>query len=169
MRIEDYKRTLDRPLRQRSVCFFVKENQVLLGRKKKGFGKGKWVGIGGKADVGEYIEETAIRETMEEIGVIPKDITRVATLNFYFPYVDVPAHWNQQVCVFLVDQWRGEIKESDEIAPQWFQLTKIPFNAMWADAKYWLVTILKGDRLRGEFLFDEQFEIVDFNIQHGAY
>jgi len=39
--IEDYKKILPEPLRPRTLCFLIRDNKVLLGRKKKGFGK-KW-------------------------------------------------------------------------------------------------------------------------------
>jgi len=140
-----------------------------LGYKKRGFGKGKWLGIGGKSEVEENIEKTVVRELTEEIGVIPTNLMQVATLNFYFPYVDNPDNWNQQVCVFLIDQWERKIIGSAEIAPRWFKLDEIPFEVMWDDAKYWLLSILKGGQLRGEFLFSDQLEVKDFKILHGEY
>ena len=45
------------------------ERQLLLGRKKRGFGEGKWNGFGGKLEPGETVEEAAVRELQEESGV----------------------------------------------------------------------------------------------------
>ncbi len=67
-----------------TLCFLLQENSILLARKKRGFGEGKWNGAGGKVEFGETIEDAARRETNEEIGVSPKNIERVATLYFYF-------------------------------------------------------------------------------------
>ena len=39
----------------------MKNNQILLGYKKRGFGKGKWNGFGGKVEKGETPQEAAIR------------------------------------------------------------------------------------------------------------
>ncbi len=45
-----------------TLLFVLKEGQILLGMKKRGFGKGRWNGFGGKVAVGEEtIEEGAIR------------------------------------------------------------------------------------------------------------
>ena len=59
------------PLRQASLCLLLREGEILLARKKRGFGVGKWNGAGGKPEPGEPIERTAIRETEEELGVHP--------------------------------------------------------------------------------------------------
>ncbi len=40
-------------------------DRILFGLKKRGFGKGKLVGVGGKVDANETVEEAAIRETEE--------------------------------------------------------------------------------------------------------
>ncbi|GAJ07377.1 unnamed protein product, partial [marine sediment metagenome] len=53
-----------------TLCFFIKENPklILLGMKKRGFGKDKYNGFGGKINPDETIEEAAVREVQEEIG-----------------------------------------------------------------------------------------------------
>jgi len=52
-------------------CFLLRNNppQVLLGRKKRGLGAGKIVGIGGKIEAGETATQAALRELYEETGV----------------------------------------------------------------------------------------------------
>ncbi len=54
----------------------VRENEdtkeILLAMKKRGFGKGRWNGVGGKPDPekgDKSIIDCAIREAQEEIGV----------------------------------------------------------------------------------------------------
>lgn len=41
-------------MRQATLCFLIREvngeNELLLAMKKKGFGQGKWNGVGGKLD-----------------------------------------------------------------------------------------------------------------------
>ena len=52
-----------------TLCFLVKEGEVLLAMKKRGFGVGKWNGVGGKVKEGEDVFLSAVREIKEEIGV----------------------------------------------------------------------------------------------------
>ena len=56
---------------QATLCFILKNDQILLIRKKRGIGKGKINGPGGKVDPGETFLEAAVRETREEVGVTP--------------------------------------------------------------------------------------------------
>lgn len=44
-----------------TLLFVLEPGRVLLGMKKRGFGAGRWNGFGGKIQVGETIEEGAIR------------------------------------------------------------------------------------------------------------
>lgn len=152
------------PLRQATLCLLIKDNQILLAMKKRGFGKDKWNGVGGKPNPGENIEETAIRETQEEIGVTPKALKRVAILNFYFPKDLEKQGWNQQVCVYLVEEWEGEPVETEEMRPSWFHFNEIPHKEMWADDIHWLPKVLEGKLLKANFIYEDNETLKDFEI-----
>lgn len=162
MKIDEYKAMLHKPLRQRTLCFLIEDDQVLLGMKKRGFGQGKYAGIGGKPEEGESSEQAAKREVEEEINVRVATLKKVAVTNNYFPYVENPESWNQIIDVYLVGQWRGEILETDEIMPQWFDVNNIPLEKMWSDAKLWLPQILRGEKVKAEFLFDANLNVEDY-------
>jgi mutator protein MutT len=162
MKLRAYLKTVSKPLRQATLCFLIKEDKILLAMKKRGFGVNKYNGVGGKKDDNETIENTAKRETHEEIGVIVKELEQVATLDFYFPY---NLNWGQQVIVFLVKEWQGEPQESEEMAPEWFDKSDMPFHKMWPDDECWLPLILDGKKVKGEFLFGENEEIIDYKIK----
>lgn len=40
-------------MRLATLCYLLKDDQVLLAMKKRGFGEGKWNGPGGKVEKGE--------------------------------------------------------------------------------------------------------------------
>ncbi len=153
-------------IQQMSLLFLLRENEVLLGRKKRGFAEGRWLGIGGKLEPGETVQQTAVRETLEEVGVRPLELTRMATVNFYFPHK--PA-WNQQVCVFTSRRWEGTPTESEEMAPQWFDSSALPLDAMWTDARHWLPQVLAGATLRADFTFDSELVIETFTVREGPW
>ena len=48
------------------------QGRVLLGRKKRGMGLGKWNGFGGKIEAGETMRQCAVRELREECGLIAR-------------------------------------------------------------------------------------------------
>jgi mutator protein MutT len=143
-------------LRPASLCLLLRDDEVLLALKKRGFGQGKWTGVGGKPEPGETIDQTAVRETEEEIGVTPLAPRHVATLDFIFPDQPRFAGWSMQVFVYLADRWLGEPAESEEVAPRWFRRDAIPYPGMWSDAPYWLPPVLRGQHIRATVHFDEE-------------
>ena len=148
-----------------TLCLLVKDNKVLLAMKKRGFGVGKWNGVGGKVQKGETIETAAARETGEEIGVMVDlaKMENVGKIEFHFK--DKP-EWNQHMHIFLVKNWEGEPKESEEMMPKWYSQNEIPFDAMWPDDKHWLPMVLAGKKVEGRFNFiNEGAQIDGFDIR----
>lgn len=162
MSLDSYKKSLKNELKPRTVVFLVKENKVLLGYKKRGFGKGYYIGIGGKVENGETITDAAIREINEEIDVqITKEsLQEVAILKFYFPHV-TDESWNQEVHAFIVKEWNGEPTITDEIKPVWFDFAKLPLDQMWDDAQYWIPQIFNGKKIYEEYLFDKDLKVTE--------
>jgi mutator protein MutT len=149
-------------MRQVTLCLLIKNNQVLLAMKKRGFGEGWWNGTGGKVKKDESLEEAAIRETKEEISVTPTKMTKVAIIDFYFQDTE---DWNQQMIVYLVTDWIGEPKESEEMKPQWFNKNQLPLEKMWPADKIWMPMVLSGKKLKGQVTFNKNKELVDYSFQ----
>ncbi|MEI6532840.1 MAG: 8-oxo-dGTP diphosphatase [Candidatus Roizmanbacteria bacterium] len=164
MNIQDYKKKLKKPMLPRTLIFYVRGNEVLLGHKKRGFGKGKINGIGGKVEKDETIEQGAIREFKEETGVILSTVKSVGVIEFYFPHI-TDESWNQCVHVFLSSEGVGEPTETEEMLPQWYKINDIPFDLMWDDDKYWLPQVLKGKKLNAEFMFNELLNTAEQNLE----
>lgn len=146
-------------MKDATLCLLIRQDQnkeeVLLAMKKRGFGVGKWNGVGGKIDFqkgDKNMVDAARRETEEEIGIKIKELEKVAILNFTFPYNQ---DWDQAVHVFLAKNWQGEPRESEEMSPRWFKIPDIPYDKMWDDDKFWLPHILKGEKLKADFIFKE--------------
>jgi len=161
MEITEFKKSVRFPLRQATLCFLIKDNQVLLAMKKRGFGVGRWNGVGGKPDAGETIEQTAIRETQEEIEVTPKNMELVGILDFYF--ANKP-DWSQQVVAYISKNWDGDPRETEEMKPQWYDKSELPFESMWPDDPHWIPLVLDGKKVKGEFLFGENDSILDHKV-----
>lgn len=154
-------------MKQATLCVLVRRetNEILLGLKKRGFGAGKYNGFGGKPGEGETIEEAASRELYEEAGVqvASESLSKVAELTFYFPQ---KPEWDQVVHVYLVYHWEGSPQESEEMKPEWFTFSGIPYAQMWKDDSYWLPLVLQGKQVTGTFHFGEDNEsIVEYQLR----
>jgi 8-oxo-dGTP pyrophosphatase MutT (NUDIX family) len=147
-------------MKQATLCLLLREGEILLAMKKRGFGVGRWNGPGGKVEPGERLEEAAARELEEEAGlaVLPEDLEKAAVISFRFKD---RAEWDQEVHIYLSRRWKGEPKETAEMRPRWFRLEDIPYGEMWADDRYWLPPVLRGKRITGEFRFDYHGEKIE--------
>lgn len=138
-----------------TVCFLLRgaaPQEVLLGYKKRGFGAGKITGIGGRVETGETILAAACRELAEEIGVAVDEphLQAMGAVTFYFPQRHT---WNQRVHIFVVTEWRGEPRESEEIRPVWHSIDALPIARMWDDSRYWLPQVLAGQPIQAQITF----------------
>lgn len=140
-----------------TLLIIHKNNQVLLGMKKRGFGMGKWNGFGGKVEKGESVEDAAKREIFEEAGISVENIEKFGVLEFSWQGKEQDI---LEVNIFKAADFSGQPIETEEMKPQWFDIDKIPFEKMWADDKYWLPLFLAGKKFTGNFLFDRHNQIV---------
>jgi len=147
-----------------TICLLVKKDpqsgiplEILLARKKTGFGEGKIVGVGGTVEPHENVLQATVREVNEELAVEiqEKDLHRAAKLTFLFP---AKPEWDRIVYVYLLERWQGIPKPSREIDPFWVNLDEIPYHEMWADSAEWLPEILNGRRILGRFSFNADNE-----------
>lgn len=145
------------------LFLFDPQGRVLLGLKKVGFGAGKWNGFGGKILPDETREAAAAREMLEESGLAVgiENLEPVAEVDFYFADNHV-----FRVFVFFARQWSGCEMETEEMKPQWFQLSDIPYQEMWAGDSKWLPLVFDGKKVRARIDFDEAGEeLTDFSWQ----
>jgi 8-oxo-dGTP diphosphatase len=133
-----------------TLMFVRRDDRVLLIHKKRGHGAGKINGPGGKVDPGETVLEAAVRETREETGIVVLDAVEKGR----FSFLDLTAlQWAGHV--FLAHRFEGEPVATEEADPLWYPVDALPFERMWEDDRYWLPRLLAGERLCGEFLFDD--------------
>lgn len=157
------------PLRKVTLTVITRDNKILLGMKKRGFGAGHWNGFGGKLENDESLIDCVCRETEEEAKIIlPKDsLELVAILDFYF--TNKPLEWNQQVWVYKSTSYEGTPGETEEMQPKLFSFKDIPYNKMWPDDIYWLPKVLEGKKVRGEFTFAEDGSVAKKEVRELAY
>ncbi len=132
-----------------TLLFVIRDNKILLIRKKRGLGKGKINGPGGKLDVGETLEQCAIRELQEELLITPGKLSYHGDNCFQFT-----DGYSIHVHIYSTTDYQGTPTETDEAIPLWFDLDKIPYQEMWEDDDLWIPLMLAGKSFTGRFLFD---------------
>lgn len=149
---------------QTTLVFLQKDGQILLGKKQRGHGKGKWNGAGGKCKPHEWPEAAARREAREELGVAAMHLEPVAVLYFtQQPTID--EYSSITTYVYLCREWEGEPVNSDELSDlTWFDITAIPYETMWEDDTYWLPQVLAGDKVTGKFEFDGDYRMTSHDV-----
>jgi len=143
------------------LCIVHRGAQVLLGMKKRGFGAGRWNGFGGKLQEGESVEDAAKREVEEEANIIVTDFEKVGVLDFEFqgnPEI-------LEVHVFRASEFSGNPREGEEMRPEWYAISDIPYTDMWPDDIHWLPLVLDGKKVRGKFLFGAGDTIISHELQ----
>ena len=125
-------------------------SSLLLGLKKRGFGKGTYNGIGGKLNPSETARESIIRETAEEINVdlLSNQISLVGRVK-----IDVEQGEKVSMAVFvarLTEEQKGQVKESEEIEPHSFGLDEggetegLPWELLRPEHHIYLSLLLYG-------------------------
>ncbi|MDO8740650.1 MAG: NUDIX hydrolase [Candidatus Woesearchaeota archaeon] len=103
----------------------IKDNKVLLGRRKNAHGQGSWCFPGGHLEFNEQIEDCARREVQEETGINIKNI-RIGTVTDDI-FKKEGKHY---VTVFVVSEYAfGEVRimEPENLEKWgWFEWGKLP-------------------------------------------
>jgi 8-oxo-dGTP diphosphatase len=137
-----------------SLNYFINANgEILLQKKARGLGVGKWNGVGGKAEPGENILVAAKREVWEEAVVKAENLEKIGYLEYIWPPEHEQKNW--AVHVFLIREWAGEPKDGGEGELKWFKKEQFPIAEMWDDDQYWLSDALSGKLPKMRFYLDE--------------
>ena len=145
-----------------TLLYLRRDDEILLAKKKRGFAKDKYNGVGGKIEDNETPEEAMIRECEEEISVKPIKYEKVGIIEYDEYYKGK----REQIIVhvYISTKWNGDAKESDEMSPRWFNINGLPYNEMIGDDPYWLPTVLKGNKVNAFFKFDKDWKITDYKV-----
>ncbi len=144
-----------------TILFLLHDDSILLAMKKRGFGEGKWNGIGGKVEPNETPLQAAVRECREEIGVTPLHLKQLGEIDFTMSHD--PA-FNHYAHVFTARVWQGEPHETDEMRPQWFKTSAIPYQQMWSDDIHWLPLAVQGKRFTAAFTLGPNDELIHTEV-----
>ena len=137
------------PTERAVLSFMCDDDRLLLIHKKRGLGAGKVNAPGGRLEPGETALQAAIRETIEEVRMEPKNPVKRGELFFQFK-----DGYKLHGEVFFSTEFSGTPAETDEADPFWCSIGEIPYGKMWEDDRFWLPLALAGTPFRAYFIFD---------------
>lgn len=110
------------------VLIFNSKNQLLLGKRKSTHGQFAYGPPGGHLEFGESIEQCAIREAKEEVGLVLDNLEFIAITNDHF--LESSKHY---MSIFLKANCKDEEKlvnlEPEKVEYwDWFWPDKLPNN-----------------------------------------
>lgn len=144
-------------MRQITTLAMIEDgDRALLAMKNRGFGEGWWNGYGGKVQDGETVDEAMTRELQEESGLVAKQYRERAVIEFIFDGTDLEIEMH----VFEVTDHEGELIETEEMTPKWFNKSEIPFDQMWPSDRTWMPLFFDGKDFNGHVLFDGETKSV---------
>lgn len=147
-----------------TLLYIIKDGKILLAEKKRGFGAGKLNGVGGKIEPGESEVQGMLRECREEIGVTPINLEQRAVLHFDLFYKGEKE--KEDTYVFVASDYIGELVESEEMKPSWYDINKLPFERMFSDDELWLNSLIEGKKFEANVVMDENFNTTSFDIDY---
>ncbi len=147
-----------------TLLYIIKDGKILLAEKKRGFGAGKLNGVGGKIEPGESEVQGMLRECREEIGVTPINLEQRAVLHFDLFYKGEKE--KEDTYVFVASDYSGELVESEEMKPSWYDINKLPFERMFSDDELWLNSLIEGKIFEANVVMDENFNTTSFDIDY---
>ena len=106
-----------------------------------------------------------IRETQEEICITPIDYEKVGYINFDVWYKG--ERTDLKLNIYTCTKYEGEIQETEEMRPVWFEKDKLPFDKMLEDDMLWLPMVLDGKKVTGSVKFDQNLHM-EYNTIHAV-
>ena len=134
-----------------TLLFVFRQRDVLLIRKRRGLGAGKINAPGGRVEEGETIEQAAVREVVEEVGVTPLEPVYKGENRFQFT-----DGYSLHIHIFTSASFVGEPITTEEAIPLWYPVSAFPFDEMWVDDALWIPLMMRGERFSGRFIFQRE-------------
>lgn len=125
-----------------TMIYLKRDDSYLLlfrNKKKNDINEGKWIGVGGRREIGETIDECAIRETKEETGLDVHSLSCCGEVLF------VDENFRIMMYVYEITDFSGELIECDEGDLKWIPIKDIYNYPMWEGDKAFLPKVINHE------------------------
>ena len=126
------------------LAYLVNKDEVLLlyrNKKKNDINEGKWIGVGGHIEIGESPSDALIREVKEETNLDVITFTKRGEILF------INNDFKEIMHLYVVNEYKGDIKECDEGELRYFKIKDIFSLPMWEGDKIFLDKLFNTDEV----------------------
>ena len=124
------------------MIYLKRDNCYLLlyrNKKKNDINAGKWIGVGGRQEKGETIDECAIRETKEETGYDIHSLKCAGEALF------IDENLKMMMYIYEVTDFSGELIECNEGELKWIPIKDIYNYPMWEGDRAFLPKVINHE------------------------
>jgi 8-oxo-dGTP diphosphatase len=129
-----------------SSCVYLEREgswlMLLRNKKKHDLNHGKWIGVGGKLEPQESMEECAIREVYEETGYIIHSLQKAVTVLFCYGDKE-----REEITVYTSSDFSGKEKICNEGTLAWIPKNDVWKLELWEGDRIFLKKMLSGKEL----------------------
>ena len=136
-----------------TLGFLFRDGKIILAKKKRKIGVGKWNGYGGKVDPGEDRISSLVRETYEESGLLleKEKCRELGYMDFVFP----ASEKSMRVFIYRIDEFSGFPVETEEMGEaKEFDLSRLPYEEMMLGDDKFMPYVLEGSGFTGVMHFN---------------
>lgn len=146
-----------------TLALITKNNQVLLGYKKKGeIGSNTLNGPGGKKEADETLLECLLREVREEVD-ITLDVERLEKMGIITFFNGNEPDF--EVHIFHTNYFIGNPQETVDMITDWYNIDNLPFDKMLESDREWFAKMLSGEKFNAYVYYRERakdFDHIEF-------
>ena len=145
-----------------TLCYVKNNGKTLMlyrNKKPNDIHEGKWNGLGGKLNPGETPEECATREIFEESGLHIENPLLKGVLTF--PEFSAGEDW--YVFVFVIEEFEGDLIESDEGHLEWIDDDQLLDLNLWEGDQIFLKWLNYKSFFSAKFIY-RQGKLLDHSV-----
>lgn len=156
-------------MKETTICYIEHEGKVLLlhrMKKKEDPNAGKWIGVGGKLEQGETVEECLLREVKEETGLVLTEYEYRGSILFQS---DCWEH--ERMHLYYATAFTGTLIDCDEGQLAWVPREQMLSLPTWEGDRIFLRRMLRDSsffRLRLRYV-GEKLVHTDLAETRGTY
>ena len=128
-----------------TLCYIEKDNKVLMlyrNKKENDLNEGKWIGVGGKLEEGETVDECVCREVYEETGLVLTNYELRGVVKF------VSDTWeDEDMYLYHASNFSGELNlNCNEGELHWVDSDKVLDLPTWEGDSIFLKPLFEGKK-----------------------